>query len=299
MRLRKPVENSPNDSQMPSIKFFEKVKPCVYNRLFDIKTSSGRFIEIALILLSFLSVVMVFFESSHNAVHGNILVESCEISLTVIFTLEYILRIITTPRPQKYLLSFFGIIDLITLLPIWIIYLFPAIGVTYTSFFRLMRVLRILRLIKVLRYMNAAGIIWQGIVSSYKQLLVFFFIIGVVVFLFSGIMYIVEGPANGFDNLSTSLYWAVVTVTTVGYGDITPHTSIGKMIASILIIIGYSIMAIPTGLLSSNMTEFIQKKKMIAYSRYCNKCNELIENNNAYFCHNCGINLKSNATEKN
>ncbi|MCL6722926.1 ion transporter [Klebsiella sp. T2.Ur] len=277
---------------MSLVKLTQKEKAFIYNILFNEKTRSGRFVETVLILLSILSVIMVFFESSHNVVCGDIIIESCEVSLTIIFTLEYILRLTTTPRPHKYPLSFFGIVDLLTLLPIWIIYLFPTIGLTYTTFFRLMRVLRILRLIKLLRYMNAASIIWQGIVSSYKQLLVFFFIIGVIVFLFSGIMYVVEGPNDGFDNLSTSLYWAVVTVTTVGYGDITPHTPIGRMVSSILIIIGYSIMAIPTGLLSSNMTEFIRNKKSTAFIRYCNRCNEVIENKKAYFCHNCGSNLK-------
>ncbi|MGJ5910053.1 ion transporter [Enterobacter sp. J706] len=262
-----------------------------YDVMFNINTRSGRLVELSLVLLILASVVMVFIESAHNIIRSNVLTDIVEVVLTVVFTLEYLLRLITTPREMKYPRSFFGLVDLITLLPVWVLFFFPGVSVSYTVLFRVLRVLRILRLMKVLRYMNSAGIIWQGVVSSYRQLLVFFFIISVVVCLFAGVMYVAEGPENGFSNLATALYWAVVTVTTVGYGDITPHTPAGRMISSLLIIIGYSIMAIPTGLLSANMTEFIQDKKSRKEKNHCSQCHGIIDVVAASFCSHCGYRL--------
>lgn len=169
--------------------------------------------------------VLVFVESTYGPSDEVYLFDLFEVLLTVLFTIEYVLRVIFAKSEGYYPWSFFGMADLLTLLPVYLIIIFPGMSIAYSNLFRLMRVLRILRLIKIMRYMNSASILWQGLIASYRKLLVFFFIISVIICLFAGAMYIVEGPDNGFPNLPVALYWSVVTITTVGYGDITPHTS--------------------------------------------------------------------------
>lgn len=258
--------------------------------MFDVNTRPGRWVEYGLIVITLLSVILVFVESTYGPSNKIYLFDSIEVALTVLFTLEYVLRVITAQKEEYYPLSFFGVIDLITLLPVYLIIIFPGMSVVYSNLFRLMRVLRILRLIKIMRYMNSAGILWQGLVASYRKLLVFFFIISIIICLFAGAMYIVEGPDNGFPNLPVALYWSVVTITTVGYGDITPHTPTGRIISSLLILIGYTIVAIPTGVLSAHMTEIVQRRNQ--EKKRCTQCNYLIEDTLARYCGSCGYKLK-------
>lgn len=264
----------------------------IHNRLFDIDTGSGKWVEFGLIIITLASVILVFVESSSSS---SIISKSsylfyvrCEEIFTAIFTLEYLLRLLSSPRPGKYFFSFFGIIDLITLLPIYVIMFFPGIATSYTMLFRLMRVLRILRMIKLMRYMNSAGELWEGLIASYRKLLVFFFIISVIICMFAGAMYVVEGPQNGFISLQVAFYWAAVTITTVGYGDITPHTALGRLLTSMLILIGYTIIAIPTGILSAHMTRIVQRKHQ---SRSCSHCGYIPEDKSARFCAQCGKSL--------
>lgn len=272
----------------------------IYAALFDVQTTSGHYVERFWILSSLISVVLVFVESGSP---GAIVKADDETSLfmlleylfTAIFSLEYLLRLITAQRPLRYAFSFFGLVDLITVLPLYIYFLWPEIALQYMMALRLLRVLRLLRLIKVLRYLGSASVMWDSLYSARKKLLLFFGVLIILLCLFGGLMYVIEGPEHGFTSLPVSLYWATVTLTTVGYGDITPHTGLGRIVSSILILLGYSLIAIPTGVMSSYMTEVMQRRRK---QRICPDCKECGHENDAQFCKNCGSGLPPESDEK-
>ena len=178
-----------------------------------------------------------------------------ELVVTLVFTLEYIVRTLCWPKPAKYVFSFWGIIDLITVLPLYVMWLWPEVSLTYLFVWRALRAIRVLRILKLLRYMPSLKIFWAAIVSARHQLMVFYFLIAIVMIVFGSLMYGVEGADNGFTTLGSSVYWAIVTTTTVGYGDIVPHTAIGRAVSSLLILIGYSVIAIPTRLITTHMSK--------------------------------------------
>lgn len=184
--------------------------------------------------------------------------------------------------------SFWGFIDLATILPFYVIMLWPEIGVEYLFAWRAMRVIRVLRILKLLRLMPALNSLWGAIVNSRHQLILFYVFISIVMIVAGALMYGIEGPVNGFTTLSTSVYWAIVTVTTVGYGDITPHTPAGRMVASVLILIGYSVIAIPTGIISAQLTNELQKRRQ---ERVCPHCKQRDHEPKAHYCNSCGTAL--------
>lgn len=258
--------------------------------LFDPHTPSGRLLEIFWIITTLTSVLTLFIESAEPHSVAVKLTEPSfflllEYIFTLLFTLEYLLRLYTSPRPLRYAVSFYGIIDLITTLPLYIFWLWPDIALRYMMALRLLRVLRLLRLIKLLRYMGSANVLWDSLVSARKKLFLFFGGVMILLCLFGGLMYVIEGPEHGFTSLPVSLYWAVVTMTTVGYGDITPHTPMGRMISSVLILLGYSLIAIPTGVMSSYMTDVMQRNR---HRRRCSECKISGHDDDATFCKRCG-----------
>ena len=211
-----------------------------------------------------------------------------EYLFTFIFTVEYLLRLLVSQHRTRYLFSFFGMVDLITLLPLYILWLWPEITVEYLTVIRLLRVLRLLRVVKVLRYVDSASLIWETLYSARRKLLLFLGMVMILLCLSGGMMYVIEGPEHGFTTLPVSVYWAVVTMTTVGYGDITPHTTAGRILASLLILTGYSMIAIPTGVMSAYMTEIMQRRRK--YLR-CPSCKNTEHIDNAHFCQRCGASL--------
>lgn len=263
-----------------------------FRLLFDHNTAVGRRAETVWILVAMVSVLMLFFESGEYTVFSGIPDASnfflwCEITFTVIFTLEYLLRLICTPTSERYPTSFFGVIDLVTILPLYIVMILP--GITSTTelvvLLRLLRVLRVLRVLKLLRYMNEAGALWRSLLRARHKLTLFFGFVGILLCVFGGLMYAVEGGKDGFTTLAASVYWAVVTLTTVGYGDITPHTALGRILASILILVGYSIIAVPTGILTAYMSEELQRNRQ---RRSCSFCQRIGHEESANFCVKCG-----------
>lgn len=262
----------------------------MYHLLFDQRTKSGRRFEAFCGLLALLSVLAVFVESGlgtqyHLTYDEWKLFVYLEIGFTLLFTLEYIFRVLCWPNPRKYVFSFWGIIDLATILPLYVLWLWPEIGVNYVFAWRAMRAIRVLRILKLLRYMPTLNTLWQAITNARHQLILFYAFIVIVMVVAGGLMYGIEGPPNGFTTLGTSVYWAVVTVTTVGYGDITPHTGAGRMVASILILIGYSVIAIPTGIITAHMTNELQKQRN---ARSCPRCHKGNHDSEARFCKSCG-----------
>lgn len=265
----------------------------LYHFLFDQRTRTGRRFEALCGLFALLSVIVIFIESGIGTTyhltfdewHAFVLLE---VGFTLMFTLEYLLRVCCWPQPARYVFSFWGFIDLATILPLYVILLWPEIGVEYLFAWRAMRVIRVLRILKLLRLMPALNSLWSAIVNSRHQLILFYAFIGIVMVVAGALMYGIEGPVNGFTTLSTSVYWAIVTVTTVGYGDITPHTAPGRTVASILILIGYSVIAIPTGIITAQMTSEFQKRR---HERVCPHCKQRDHDPKARYCNGCGTAL--------
>ncbi|MFH7825767.1 ion transporter [Kluyvera chengduensis] len=265
----------------------------LYHFLFDQRTRTGRRFEALCGLFALLSVVVIFIESGIGTTYHLTFDEwhafvMFEVGFTLMFTLEYCLRVFCWPKPAKYVFSFWGFIDLATILPLYVILLWPQIGVEYLFAWRAMRVIRVLRILKLLRLMPALNSLWSAIVNSRHQLILFYAFIGIVMVVAGALMYGIEGPVNGFTTLSTSVYWAIVTVTTVGYGDITPHTAPGRTVASILILIGYSVIAIPTGIITAQMTAEFQKRRQ---ERVCPHCKQRDHDPKARYCNGCGTAL--------
>ncbi|WP_411815282.1 ion transporter [Kluyvera cryocrescens] len=265
----------------------------LYHFLFDQRTNSSRRFEALCGLFALLSVIAIFIESgigttyhlTYDEWHAFVWLE---IAFTLVFTLEYFLRLFCWPNPARYVFSFWGFIDLATILPFYVIMLWPEIGVEYLFAWRAMRVIRVLRILKLLRLMPALNSLWGAIVNSRHQLILFYVFISIVMIVAGALMYGIEGPVNGFITLSTSVYWAIVTVTTVGYGDITPHTPAGRMVASVLILIGYSVIAIPTGIISAQLTNELQKRRQ---ERVCPHCKQRDHEPKAHYCNSCGTAL--------
>lgn len=265
----------------------------LYHFLFDQRTRTGRRFEALCGLFALLSVIVIFIESGIGTTYHLTFDEwhafvMFEVGFTLMFTLEYCLRVFCWPKPAKYVFSFWGFIDLATILPLYVILLWPQIGVEYLFAWRAMRVIRVLRILKLLRLMPALNSLWSAIVNSRHQLILFYAFIGIVMVVAGALMYGIEGPVNGFTTLSTSVYWAIVTVTTVGYGDITPHTAPGRTVASILILIGYSVIAIPTGIITAQMTTEFQKRR---HERVCPHCKQRDHDPKARYCNGCGTAL--------
>ncbi|WP_262033007.1 ion transporter [Serratia liquefaciens] len=261
-----------------------------YRLLFDNHSRIGRRMETFWIGAALLSVILLFLEPGGSALYSPgrqaiYLFFWAEVVFTFIFTLEYLLRLWSTPREQHYALSFFGMVDLLTVLPLYIIWLFPQMTMEFVMLLRVLRILRVLRVLKLLRYMSEMGMIWRSIKLARHKLAMFFGFVAVVLCVFGGLMYAIEGGSGGFTSLAAAIYWAVVTLTTVGYGDIVPHTPLGRLLTSVLILVGYSIIAVPTGILTAYMSQELQRSRE---RRNCEQCQRGGHETEAIFCKYCG-----------
>ncbi|MBS0847204.1 ion transporter [Citrobacter sp. JGM124] len=275
------------------LRHFSSLRRLVYRYLFDQATRSGRCIEAFCGILALLSVVVIFIESSIGSDSNLTLDEwylfiGVELFFTLMFTLEYILRVLSWPKPARYIFSFWGVIDLATTIPLYVLWLWPEFSVHYYFAWRSMRAIRVLRILKLLRYMPALQSLKRSIMNASHQLILFFSFIMVLMIASGAIMFGIEGKANGFTSLGASVYWAIVTVTTVGYGDIVPHTAFGRFLASLLILVGYSVIAIPTGILTAQMSQDLQRKERL---RTCSRCHQQDHESDAHYCKTCGEHL--------
>lgn len=272
---------------------FSSLRHHLYRLLFDQRTRSGRCVEAFCGILALLSVVVIFIESSIGDDAHLTLDEwygfiGIELFFTLMFSLEYFLRVFSWPKPARYIFSFWGFIDLATTIPLYVLWLWPEFSVHYYFAWRSMRAIRVLRILKLLRYMPALHSLRRSIVNASHQLILFFSFIMVLMVASGAIMFGIEDQANGFTSLGASVYWAIVTVTTVGYGDIVPHTAVGRFLASALILVGYSVIAIPTGILTAQMSQDLQKKSRL---RACTRCHEDEHESDANYCKTCGEHL--------
>lgn len=254
--------------------------------IFGTETRAGRQFDVILLWLILLSVFVVVLESipSLNNEFANTFFY-IEFFFTGLFTIEYITRIIISPKPRKYIFSIWGWIDFLSILPFYLLVLWPTSH--YFIILRLFRLLRIFRILKLLRFVTEAQHLSAALKASLHKITVFIVAVLALVFLMGTVMYVVEGPENKFTSIPESIYWTIVTLTTVGYGDITPNTFIGKFIACIIMLCGYAIIAVPTGIVSVEMAKQAEREKPIcpschhhnpADARFCNICGREIVN---------------------
>ena len=265
----------------------ESARNKIYRIIFGTDTPAGQRFDIALIYFILISVLVLLLnsiESIHRS-YGNWLYLA-EWSFTVLFSLEYFLRIYSSPRRLTYIFSFYGIADLLSIIPTYIALFFP--GANYWLIIRLLRVLRIFRVLKLVRYLAEANILLRSVYAARRKVLVFFLVVLILSVIFGSLMFLVEGPDSGFTSIPRSIYWTIVTITTVGYGDITPHTVIGQIIATLAMLTGYSIIAIPTGIFTA---EIAREMNVQASTRQCNVCNRSGHHPDAEYCYQCGVTL--------
>ncbi len=260
----------------------------LYIIIFRADTFYGRLFDEVLLALILFSVAVVMVESVTGIREQyNLTLLRIEWFVTLLFLVEYILRIICSPRPAKYIFSFFGIIDLLAILPTLISFFLP--GLQPLIVVRALRLLRIYRILKLTHFIRASQGLILALKSSFRKIFIFMIFVLILVLLLGSVMYVVEGGQNGFYNIPLSIYWAVITLTTVGYGDIVPVTALGKFIATFIMLLGYSIIAIPTGIVSSEITkERAKEKKGITA---CKKCGETEHLTGAVYCNTCGYAL--------
>ncbi|MEZ5069821.1 MAG: ion transporter [Bacteroidales bacterium] len=207
---------------------------------------------------------------------------------TLLFSLEYLLRIYSSPRPWKYIISFFGIIDLLAILPTFLGLFFDQF--TFLLTIRALRLLRMFRILKLGRYVTEASVLARALRSSLHKIVVFFGAVLTLVLILGSLLYLVEGEENGFTSIPQGMYWAVVTITTVGYGDIAPATVLGKILASLAMLTGYSIIAVPTGILSVEIGKAVRNQGR-GHERTCTRCGHSPHDADARFCKKCGEKL--------
>ena len=254
--------------------------------IFEADTPIGKVFDIALLVLIVLSILLVMLESidSFNARYRRILVIS-EWILTGVFTVEYILRLYSVYHPWKYARSFFGVVDLLAILPTYIAYFFG--GAQAFLIIRALRLMRIFRILKLGHFLNEGRYIASALRASLNKITVFLFFVTILVTILGAIMYLIEGGSNeGFSNIPQSIYWAIVTLTTVGYGDITPITAIGKMLSAVVMVLGYAIIAVPTGIVTGELIK--QAREKSNNTQACRYCGQEGHDDDAVHCKYCG-----------
>jgi len=256
--------------------------------IFEADTPAGKWFDVLLILSIILSVVAVMLDSVANirAQHGQFLY-GVEWFFTVIFSIEYLLRLLCVGKPLRYATSFYGVVDLLAVLPTYLSLILP--GSQYLLVIRILRILRIFRVLKLVQYIQEAQVLRQALRESRRKITVFLFTVLTMVVIFGSLMYLIEGPENGFTSIPRGIYWAVVTLTTVGYGDISPHTGIGQFLAALIMILGYAIIAVPTGI----VTVAISRAQPVASvtTQACPSCAAEGHDSDARHCKYCGAAL--------
>ncbi len=254
--------------------------------IFEADTFIGKAFDVVLICAIILSVIVVIFDSvgSYQKQYG-LFLYAAEWFFTILFTVEYVLRLLSVRSPLRYARSFFGLIDLLAILPTYLSLFFP--GVQYLLTVRILRLLRIFRVLKLTKYITEAQTLKVALIASGRKIGVFLLAVLTLVTVIGSLIYVIEGEKNGFKDIPTSIYWAIVTLTTVGYGDISPKTGLGQLFASIVMILGYGIIAVPTGI----VTVELSKTSRALSSAVCGNCSAEAHDADAVFCKYCGSHL--------
>ena len=254
--------------------------------IFGTDTRGGKLFDVVLIITIVLSIITVLLDSvaEYNQRYAT-LFNNAEWIFTILFTIEYLLRIYCIRLPASYIFSFFGIIDFLALIPTYLSMILP--GAEVLTVIRVLRVLRVFRVLKLVQFMGEADLLMKAMLASRRKIFVFLFSVMNIVIILGSVMYLIEGEAAGFTSIPRSIYWAIVTLTTVGYGDISPMTNFGQGIAALIMIIGYSIIAIPTGIVTSELNFMSKEPEKIE----CIVCGDENQNDDSKFCSSCGSKL--------
>ena len=259
----------------------------LFEVIFEADTPAGKWFDIVLIISILLSVMTVMLDSvsSIRAKYGEFLY-AAEWFFTILFTVEYIFRLLCVGKPIRYAVSFFGIVDLLAILPTYMSLLF--FGSRYLVVVRVLRVLRIFRVLKLGHHTQEATVLRKALYASRRKMIVFLFVVLTLVIIIGSLMYVIEEEENGFTSIPRSVYWAVVTLTTVGYGDISPKSGMGQFLAAIVMILGYSIIAVPTGIVTVELSRAHTEKTS---SQACPNCSAEGHDRDAQYCKFCGTKL--------
>ena len=258
----------------------------LYEIIFEADTPAGKWFDIFLLWAILISVLVVFLESISElrSSYGDIFYY-LEWFFTILFSIEYILRIISTKKPFGYIFSFYGIIDVLAILPTYLSLVIA--GSQYLLVIRILRLLRVFRILKLTHMIRQATILKRALIASRGKIAVFLFAVLTLIVIIGAVMYVIEGPENGFTSIPFSMYWAIVTMTTVGYGDISPQTTIGQIFASFVMIMGYAIIAVPTGIVSVEIAAVTKKSS----AQVCPSCFKEGHDLDAKYCKYCGSSI--------
>ncbi len=263
----------------------------IHEIIFEAETREGKLFDIALLFFIVLSIIVVFLETVPSLKKYDSLFYGLEVIFTIFFTIEYLTRIYCVYRPWKYITSFYGIIDLLAILPVFLELFLPTVGFHSLMVIRSLRLLRVFRIFKLANYTTQGMIIVQALKDSRSKMAIFTYFVMLCIVIFGSIMYVVEGGSNpNFDSIPRSVYWAIVTLTTVGYGDISPITPLGQFLASVLMILGYAVIAVPTGIVSNELIKQQDDEEEIRLEacRYCSREGHALD---AIHCKYCGEKL--------
>jgi voltage-gated potassium channel len=264
----------------------------VFRVIFGTETPAGKWFDIILIVVILTSVAIIMLDSIPrlHAVYGALYLQ-IEWVFTILFTIEYLTRLWCTPNRRGYVLSLYGIVDLLALLPTYLSLLLPQAAPLLII--RLLRILRIFRVLRLLTLLNEANELAVALRNSGRKIFVFFTMMMIITTIFGCLLYVIEGPEHGFASIPGSIYWAIVTITTVGYGDMVPATPLGRAISSVGMLIGYAVIAVPTGIVTAELTFAQQRNRMrqIRDSRNCTNCASVESDPHARYCRNCGSQL--------
>lgn len=259
----------------------------LYEIIFEADTPAGKLFDVLLIWAILLSVTVVFLESISvlKTDYGE-LFNLLEWIFTILFTIEYVLRIIGVRKPTKYIFSFYGVVDFLAIVPTYLSLIIT--GSQYLLVIRILRLLRVFRVFKLSYLIKQSDVLVNALKASRAKIAVFLFAVLTLVVIIGALMYVIEGPENGFTSIPVSMYWAIVTLTTVGYGDLSPQSPIGQLLASMVMIMGYGIIAVPTGIVSVELASATKKK---VTTQVCPSCLSEGHDNNAVHCKFCGAKL--------
>lgn len=259
--------------------------------IYEADTPSGKLFDIVLFILIIISVILVMLESIKNVdQHYHQTLLALEWVVTIFFSLEYIARIISIKKPWKYIFSFYGIIDFVSTIPLYLSYILAGSQVLLAV--RAFRLLRIFRILKLVKFIGEASQLQKALKASRTKIAVFIYVVLILSVILGTLMYIVEGDESGFTSIPRSIYWTIVTLTTVGYGDIAPQTNLGQFFATIIMILGYGIIAVPTGIVTVEFSKQTKGKEEGDYvhvnTQACPSCSAEGHRDDATHCYNCG-----------
>lgn len=269
---------------MKKIEPLQNLRSLLYEVIFESNTPAGKLFDVVIITFILISVGVVMLDTV-PALHSSFgsVFYFTEWFFTLVFTVEYFLRLFSARRASRYAVSFYGIVDLLSVIPTYLNLILA--GSAYLLIIRILRILRIFRVLKLMVYTREAEVLIRSLLASRRKILIFLCSVATLVIIFGSLMYVIEGEENGFTSIPRSVYWAVVTLTTVGYGDIAPKTSLGRFVACLVMLLGYSIIAVPTGIVTVAMSRAGSRaEKQVA----CGRCGSQDHDADALYCKRCG-----------